>query len=93
MAVPTIVFDRKPVGVAIVTSLRMVRHYLRPTITLIIVVLLISWGTKLLWRMADSGTWLTLVSLVGNAFISTALACAVFIYYRDRSLYPQVRGN
>jgi len=92
MAVPTIVVDRQPVGIAIVNSVRMVRRCKLPTTNLLLAVVLIGWGMSLLMHLADSGNWLTLISLAGHAFVSTALVAAIFIFYRDRSLYPRVQG-
>jgi len=92
MAIPGIVVDRQPVGIAIVSSVRIVRRYLLPTMNLLLVVVLIGLGTNLLWHMADSGNWLTLISIAGHGFVSTALAASIFIFYRDRSIYRQVQG-
>jgi hypothetical protein len=92
MAVPSIVVDHQPVGIAIVNSVKMVRRYILPTTSLFLVVVLIGWGMSLLWHLADTGNWLTLISLAGHAFVSTALVAAIFIFYRDRSLYPRVQG-
>lgn len=92
MAVPTIVVDHQPVGIAIVNSVRMVRRYMLSVTSLFLVVVLIGWGMSLLWHLADSGNWLTLISLGGHAFVSTALIAAIFIFYRDRSVYPRVQG-
>lgn len=36
--------------------------------------------------LADDGSWLTLASILGHAFVMTSLVAATFIYYRDR--YP-----
>lgn len=50
--------------------------------------LLISFGISRLMEAlmltADDGSWLTLASLIGHAFISTSLIAAAFIFYRDR---------
>lgn len=85
MAVPSIVFDHRPVGVSIVHSVRIVRRYLLPTMNLLLLVVLIGWGTNLLWHMADVGNWLTLLSIAGHGFVSTALVSSIFIFYRDRT--------
>jgi hypothetical protein len=52
--------------------------------SLLITVLIINSGMNFLWHLADDGSWLTLVSIAGHAFITTALAVAIFVFYRDR---------
>jgi hypothetical protein len=86
MSVPSIIVDQQPVGVSIVHSVRIVRRYLLPTMNLLLLLVLIGWGTNLLWHMADAGNWLTIVSIAGHGFVSTALVSSLFIYYRDRTV-------
>lgn len=86
MSVPSIIIDRRPVGVSIVHSVRIVRRHLLPTMNLLLLVILIGWGTNLLWHMADTGNWLTLISIAGHGFVSTALVSSIFIFYRDRTV-------
>lgn len=86
MSIPSIIIDHRPVGVSVVHSVRFVRRYFLPTMNLLLLVVLIGWGTNLLWHMADAGNWLTLVSIVGHGFISTALVSSIFIFYRDRTV-------
>lgn len=84
MSVPGIVFNGRPVMATIFESLRIVHRNLLPTFGLLLSIFLISNGLNLLWRLADDGSWLTAVSIVGHAFISTSLIAALFIFYRDR---------
>ncbi|MGB3715112.1 MAG: hypothetical protein WA996_11850 [Candidatus Promineifilaceae bacterium] len=86
MSVPSIITDHRPVGVSVVHSVKIVRRYLLPTMNLLLLVVLIGWGTNLLWHMADAGNWLTLVSIAGHGFVSTALVSSIFIFYRDRTV-------
>jgi hypothetical protein len=85
MSVPSIIVDHRPVAVSVVFSFRFVRRYLLPTMNLLMFVVLIGWGTNLLWHMADSGNWLTLISIAGHGFVSTALVSSLFVFYRDRT--------
>lgn len=84
LAVPGIVFSERPVLLAVGESLRLVHRNLLPTVSLLLVIFVIGNGMNQLWHLADNGTWLTLVSIAGHAFVSTALAAAFFVYYRDR---------
>lgn len=85
LAVPAIVFRGRPVLVAVKDSIQLVYNNTMPTVNMLLLIILISTGTNLLWRLADDGSWLTLVSIAGHAFINTALVAALFIFYRDRS--------
>lgn len=85
LAVPAIVYRGRSVLVAVRDSIRLVYKNTMPTVNMLLLVILISSGTNLLWRLADDGSWLTLVSIAGHAFVNTALVTAIFIYYRDRS--------
>ncbi len=79
-----IVLNDRPLLQAIIESARLVQTYLPSLIYLFFTVLII--GAILDWILlaVESGTWLSLVNIVGHAFVSTALVAAVFIYYRDR---------
>jgi hypothetical protein len=90
LSIPAIVFANRPVIKAMRESISLVHNNLSSIIGLLLTVVLIGTVTNLLWHLADNGTWITLVSLAGNAFISTALVMAIFIYYRDHeALEPQ----
>jgi hypothetical protein len=86
LAVPGIIYNNRPIFKAIMESIRLVYRNMLPTVNILLVVILIINGTNLLWHMADNGSWLTLVSIIGHAFISTGLAAAIIIFYRDRYL-------
>lgn len=75
---------------SILQSLRMVRFTLPTSGLFLLVSLLISEGLGYLWRIPPSESWLTLVAIIGHAFISTSLVAASFIYYRDINLWLQV---
>jgi hypothetical protein len=87
LSVPAIVFANKTLLKAVRESISIAHRNLVPLLGLLLIVVIVTSGTKLLWHMADNGSWLTLISLGGNAFISTALFMAVFVFYRDRQRY------
>jgi hypothetical protein len=74
---------------SILQSLRMVRFTLPTSGLFVMVSLLISEGLGYLWRIPPSESWLTLVAIIGHAFVSTSLVAASFIYYRDINLWLQ----
>lgn len=93
MSVPGIVLKGRPLLLSVWESVRLVRGNALQTVSLLLVVMLVGGGTNQLWRIADDGSWLTIVSIAGHAFISTGLAAAIFVYYRDRWTYAQAQMN
>lgn len=91
LSVPGIVLNGRPLLRSVWESVRLVHRNVVQTTNLLLIVLLISAGTNLLWHIADDGSWITLVSIAGHAFISTALAAAIFVFYRDRWILVQAQ--
>ncbi len=85
LAIPGIIFRGMALIPAISESLKLVHKNLLPTVNILVALLLIGNGMSLLWHLADDGSWLTLVSIAGHAFIGTALVATFIIYYRNRS--------
>lgn len=69
---------------AIGISLYLLRYHARSGLALILVVLLGDSLLQQVLRWADDGSWLTLGTIAGHAFVSTALIAATFLFYRDR---------
>ncbi|OGN72205.1 MAG: hypothetical protein A2X25_00645 [Chloroflexi bacterium GWB2_49_20] len=74
---------------SIMQSLRMMRFTLPTSGLFLLGSLLISEGLGYLWRIPPTDSWLTLVAIIGHAFISTGLLAASFIYFRDINLWLQ----
>ena len=79
-----LVLNGRPLGRAMIESVQLMRHYMLPAISLLLLVLMIGRGLDWVLLLADDGTWLTWASIWGHAFVSTALLAATFIFYRDR---------
>jgi hypothetical protein len=79
-----IVLNRRPLLRAVIESVRLVQANL-PSILLLLLTLFFI-GAILDWLLfsVENGSWLTLVNILGHAFVSTALVAALFIFYRDR---------
>jgi hypothetical protein len=73
---------RQNVLTAIFNSMRLVRFFLPGTGLLIMVILLISQGLNMLWRLAPETSWMAMVGIIGHAFTATSLLAATFIYFR-----------
>jgi len=52
-------------------------------------VILLSKGLDMLWQVPPENSWLTLIGVVGHAFITTGLLAASFVYYRDADHWTQ----
>ena len=68
---------------SIYNSFRIARFTLPTSSLFVISVLLIAFGLNYLWSIPSSDSWMTLVGIIGHAFITTSLLAASFIYYRD----------
>lgn len=78
--------DYRPIFNSIRHSINFVRYNASVALPLLILVYLLNNVLNLVWLSADSGNWLTLVSIFGHAFISTALIVSTFVFYHDRQL-------
>jgi hypothetical protein len=74
---------------SIYTSLRMARFTLPTSSLFVLSVLLIAFGLNYVWNIPSSESWMTLVGIIGHAFITTSLLAASFIYYRDMQVWLQ----
>ncbi len=74
---------------ALVASFRFMQQHLIQALPLALLVVATTRFQTALWRMADNGSWLTLISIFGHAFIATGLMSALFIFYRDRLPTPR----
>lgn len=75
--------------VSIITSFQMARFTLPTSSMFILTVFLLSMGLNYLWSIPAGDSWMTLVGILGHAFVTTALLAASFIYYRDMNLWLQ----
>ncbi|MBW6473042.1 MAG: hypothetical protein K0B14_07975 [Anaerolineaceae bacterium] len=74
---------------SILHSTKVVRSYLPGTGMFLLAAILLAQGLDLLWIAAPSNSWLTLVGIIGHAFIYTALIAASFIYYQRSCEWTQ----
>ena len=79
-----IVLNGRPLFHAVLESVRLVQANLSSILLLLLAVVLIA--TVLDWILfsVENGSWLTMVNILGHAYVSTALVTAMFIFYRDR---------
>ena len=75
--------------VSVRRSMVLTRMTITSTLLFFLLILAISEGLDLLWRVPPETSWLTLVGVGGHAFITSALLAASFIYYRDADIWTQ----
>jgi hypothetical protein len=75
--------------VSVQRSMVLTRMTLPTTSFFFLSILAISEGLDILWRVPPENSWLTLVGVIGHAFITSALLAASFIYYRDADKWAQ----
>ena len=49
---------------------------------LILLILVISQGFAVVWKLPDPATWANAIGIAGHAFVSTALTAALFVFIR-----------
>ncbi len=69
------------VAVSLRKGVRVVQSTLPTTGMLLLAIIIISQGLDLLWNSPAETSWLTLVGIIGHAFVTTGLLAATFIYY------------
>lgn len=78
-----------PTLASIRESFRLTRATLPKTVFFFLLVLIIDEGLTMLWMVPEDYSWLTLISIVGHAFVVTGLIAASFVYYRDANRWLQ----
>ncbi len=68
-------------------SFRMVRYSLPNIGWFSVMAIVLSQGMDMIWHVPPANSWMTLVGILGHAFISTSLLAASFFYYRDINLW------
>lgn len=76
-----IFFDEMNALKALVTSTRLVRYALPGSSMFLLIILLLGQGLNSLWGSAPDTSWMTLVGILGHAFVSTSLLASSFAYY------------
>jgi hypothetical protein len=76
---------------AIWNSFNIVLRNFGSTLWLFLLINLIGGGLTILWQKLSTGSWLTLVGIIGNAYVGSSLIAASLIFYQDR--YTKWREN
>jgi hypothetical protein len=75
--------------VSIIASIRLARFTIPNSSMFVLTIFLLGAGLNFLWTIPPKDSWMTLVGILGHAFVTTALLAASFIYYRDMNAWVQ----
>ena len=84
-----IYLHKQNVFMSFLNGLRLTRFALPASSLFVLTMLLIGIGLNYLWTIPANDSWLTLVGILGHAFIMTALLASSFVYYRDTAAWLQ----
>ena len=84
-----IYLHKQNVFMSFLSGFQLTRFALPTSSLFVLTMLLIGAGLNFLWAIPDNNSWLTLVGILGHAFIMTALLASSFVYYRDTSAWLQ----
>jgi hypothetical protein len=80
---------QRPMWESLRDGIRVTRATLPSTGLFLLIVLVLSEGLDMLWRVPAETSWLTVVGISGHAFVTAGLLAATFVYYRDSMLWFQ----
>jgi len=69
---------------ALWNSLNVVLRNFWSTLWLFVLINLIGGGLTILWQQLSTGSWLTMLGILGNAYVGSSLLAGSLIFYRDR---------
>jgi hypothetical protein len=72
-------------------GVRLARNTFAYTGMFLIILFILSEGLDLLWRVPPETSWMSLVGIIGHAFVTTGLLAASFVYYCDADRWLKER--
>lgn len=82
--IEAIVLDGVGVFVAVWRSINVVLRNFWSTVGIILLSVLLGQGFIIIWQAVARNAWGTFVAIVGDAYIGSGLAAAIFFFYQDR---------
>jgi hypothetical protein len=80
---------KQNVLMSFLSGIQLTRFALPASSLFVLTMFLIGAGLNFLWAVPANDSWLTLVGILGHAFIMTALLASSFVYYRDTTVWLQ----
>jgi hypothetical protein len=82
--VPSLAVNKSSLWRALWNSYNIVLRNFWSTLWLFLLINLIGGGLSILWSRMSTGSWLTWVAIVGNAYVGTSLVAGSLVFYQDR---------
>ena len=82
--VPGLVQLRRQALQAIRESILMTQGNILSVAGLILLILVVSDGLNVVWRLPEPSSWTMAVGIIGHAFVSAALTATLFVFYHER---------
>jgi hypothetical protein len=86
-----ILLKRRWAGSSLVDSIKIMLQHPLPTSGFLVLGGVLVLGTDLIWRIPAYDSWLTLVGVLGHAFITTSVLAASMVFYREADRLAQQR--
>jgi len=74
---------------SIMTSFQTARFSMPSSSLFVLTILMVGVGLNFLWAIPSDDSWLTLIGILGHAFVTTALLASSFVYYHDMTDWIQ----
>lgn len=68
-------------------GVRLARMTMTHTLILVLGIVVLSFGLDMLWMSPKETSWMTMIGILGHAFVAASLLATCFVYYRDADLY------
>jgi len=68
---------------SLLSSVRLTNLTFMRTSLFIMLAIIVNQGLHLVWQVAPEESWLMLISILGNAFVTTGMISASFVYYQE----------
>lgn len=81
--------NQKTMWASVKDGVRMTRYTFPATALFVFMILVLSEGLDMLWRIPGEKSWLTMIGLVGHGFIASGILASTFIYYRDATSWVE----
>ncbi len=75
--------------ISILSSFQLARFTLPNSSLFVMTVIMLGIGMNFLWSLPANNSWMSLVGILGHAFITTALLASSFVYYQDMTTWLQ----
>ena len=82
--VPGLVQLRRQALQAIRESILLTQGNILSVAGLILLILVVSDGLNVVWRLPEPSSWTMAVGIIGHAFVSAALTATLFVFYHER---------